>query len=101
MYNILLDKIFCVNCPNFINNPATAINKVKQSVVLDNGTEHHYSIREFHDMFQLVLATFSQDQSWSFNPFLRFVEGVDNAIKDKMESSGFQDHLLKVDSTPP
>ena len=41
MYQIFLDKMYGINCPNSINNPAATINKVKQSIVLQNVAKHH------------------------------------------------------------
>ena len=49
-------------------------------------------------MFQIVLTTFSPRELWTSNPFHRFVDNLNTAIKEKMETNNFKRHLQPVQS---
>lgn len=102
-YERILLKIFKQLCPNFLDDPFATLNKVRQETVDSNGVKIRHSVREYHEMIKTVITTFpiGPGATWNANPFRKFVEGLAQDIREKMESNNFTKHNTETNRLTP
>jgi hypothetical protein len=97
-YDRIMHLVFKQICPNFVDDPFATLDQVKQTSTKADGSTHSMSVLEYHNTVQIVITTFPRQpgSEWPSNPFRRFVENLDDAIKCQMESDAYCTHTQSV-----